>query len=156
MTFMYRHQVLEDANKAVRAGAELTLAEAKVVLEVISSKRCKQWPDGSHHYHYGDSDAGFLIGDVVIPEAVELSAIKVVRDTPHSAPIGERQKRIRWPWVRDCVHVLAGKGHKKSRAEIIKELQTRYRAKFPNERPPAKANKDLREIVNEALANARQ
>ena len=80
MNFLYRHQVLQDANKAVRAGVQLTLAEATVVLEIIRSKSCKQWPDGNHHYYTDDLDPAFGIADVVIPEAVELSAIKVMRE----------------------------------------------------------------------------
>jgi len=84
MTFLYRHQVLEDANKAVRAGVQMTLAEATVVLEVTRSKRCKQWPDGNHHYYTDDLDPAFGVADVVISEAVELSAIKVVREASHA------------------------------------------------------------------------
>jgi hypothetical protein len=156
MTFLYRHQVLQDATKAVRAGAQLTLPEATVVLEVTRSKRCKQWPDGSHHYYSNEPDAGFLIADVVIPEAVELSAIKVVRESAPAAPIIARKKRIEWDWIRDQAHVLAGQGGQKSQAEIIRELQALHVAEFPDERPPAKGNKKLRKIVNEALANAGQ
>jgi hypothetical protein len=86
MTFLYRHQVLQDANKAVRAGAQLTLAEATVVLEVIRSKQCKQGLDGNHHYYTDAVDPAIGAADVVIPEAVELSAIKVVREASHATP----------------------------------------------------------------------
>jgi hypothetical protein len=86
LTFHYQHQVLEDANKAVHAGAELSLAEATIVLEVIRSKQCKKGPDGNHHYYTDDVNPAIGAADVVIPEAVELSAIKVVRDASHATP----------------------------------------------------------------------
>jgi hypothetical protein len=83
MTFLYRHQVLEDANKLVRAGADLTLAQATIVLEFTRSNHCKIGPDGNHHYYTDDVNPAIGAADVVIPEAVELSAIKVVRDASH-------------------------------------------------------------------------
>jgi hypothetical protein len=84
LTFHYQHQVLEDANKAVHAGAELSLAEATIVLEVIRSKQCTKGPDGNHHYYTDDVNPAIGAADVVIPEAVELSAIKVMREASHA------------------------------------------------------------------------
>jgi hypothetical protein len=156
LTFVFRHQVLEDANKLVRAGAELSLAQANVVLEVTRSKRCKQWPNGDHHYSSGDSDADFLMADVVIPETVELSAIRVVREASHAGSTIKRKGRIQLGWLRDKAHVLAVKGGLKTKAEIIRELRTLYATEFPDQSPPSEGNKDLRKIVNEALANAGQ
>jgi hypothetical protein len=156
ITFLYRHQVLEDANKAVRAGTPLTPAEASVVLEVIRSKRCKQWPDGSHHYSSHESDAAFLIGDVVLPEAVELSAIKVVREAPRAPAITKRKRRIPWDWIESTAYLLAGKGVHETRASLIRELLALYIVEFPGEKPPSEDNNDLRRIAKEALARAGQ
>jgi hypothetical protein len=152
MTFLYRHQVLEDANKAVRAGVQMTLAEATVVLEVTRSKRCEQWPDGSHHYYSDVSDDDdILIQNVVIPEAVELSAIRVVREAAHSAPI-ERKGRVELGWIDSTAHLIAHEHT--TQASLIRELLALYGVEFPEKKLPSKDNKDLRKIAKKALARA--
>jgi hypothetical protein len=58
--------------------------------------------------------------------------------------------------IRDQLHVLAGQGEQKTQAKIIRKLQELYIAKFPDKKPPVKGNHDLREMANDALANACQ
>jgi len=72
-----------------------------------------------------------------------------------SAPF-TRKKRVEWKWLRDNAHILAGRGEQKTQAKLIKVLLTRYEERFPDKKPPVKSNQDLREMVNEALANAGQ
>ena len=74
-----RAKLLKEAIEAVEAGADVTVAEAELVLTLIDSPGVVRRYDGGYYYSDDPDCKPFVLNGTIIPEAVRSSAIRVLR-----------------------------------------------------------------------------